>query len=172
LAQKSQISVYYFFAGYKYNMDFPADAWLCRRLVEESRDAVIFADRAGIIRFWNAGAAELFGYPSQEALGQPLDLIIPEKLRARHAEGYRRVMACGVTRYGKELLAVPGLRKDGARLSLEFTIALIKDEAGEVLGAGAIIRDVTARFLRDRELRRRLTALEEQLPQRPGAEPG
>jgi PAS domain S-box-containing protein len=153
-------------------MNFPSEEWLCRRLVGESRDAVIFADRAGIIRFWNAGAAEMFGYPSQEALGQPLDLIIPEKLRARHAEGYRRVMAQGVTRYARELLAVPGLRKDGARLSLEFTIALIRDEAGEVLGAGAIIRDVTARFLRDLELRRRLAALEEQLPRRPGAEPG
>jgi PAS domain S-box-containing protein len=150
-------------------MDFSSEEWLCRRLVEESRDAVIFADRAGIIRFWNAGAAAMFGYPTQEALGQPLDLIIPEKLRTRHAEGYRRVMAQGVTRYAQELLAVPGLRKDGARLSLEFTIALIRDEAGAILGAGAIIRDVTARFLRDRELHRRLAELEEQLPRRPGA---
>jgi PAS domain S-box-containing protein len=141
-------------------MTFPSEDWLCRQLVAESRDAVIFADRAGIIGLWNAGAAAMFGYPPQEALGQPLDLIIPENLRARHQEGYRRVMATGATRYAKELLAVPGLRKDGARLSLEFTITLIRDETGEILGTAAIIRDVTARFQWDREVKKRLAALE------------
>ena len=139
--------------------------WLCRRIVEESRDAIILADRAGLIRLWNPGAAAMFGYPAEEALGQPLDLIIPENLRARHNEGYRRVMATGATRYAQELLAVPGLTKDGARLSLEFTIALIRDEAGEIWGAAAVIRDVTARFQRERELRRRLAALETAAPQ-------
>ena len=144
-------------------MTFPSEEWLCRRLVAESRDAVIFADRAGIIGLWNAGAAAMFGYPPQEALGQPLDLIIPENLRARHQEGYRRVMATGATRYAQELLAVPGLRKDGARLSLEFTITLIRDEAGEILGTAAIIRDVTPRFQRDQEVKKRLAALEAQV---------
>jgi len=142
--------------------------WLCRRTVEESRDAVVFADREGLIRLWNPGAAAMFGYAPAEALGQPLDMIIPENLRARHTAGYRRVMAGGATRYAREVLAVPGLRKDGARLSLEFTIALIRDEAGHLLGAAAIIRDVTARFERDRELRRRLAALEAQLQQEAG----
>ena len=137
--------------------------WLCRRIVAESQDAIIFADQAGIIRLWNPGAAAMFGYPPQDALGQPLDLIIPENLRARHGEGYRRVMASGETKYGKELLAVPGLKKDGSRLSLEFTIALIRDEAGDILGTAAIIRDVTARFQRDRELQKRLAALEAQV---------
>ncbi len=134
--------------------------WLCRRIVEESRDAVIFADRAGIIRFWNAGAEAMFGYLAPEVLGQPLDLIIPENLRARHSEGYRRVMATGVTRYGWELLAVPGLRKDGARLSLEFTIVLIKTDDAQILGSAAIIRDVTPRWEKDQELRKRLASLE------------
>jgi PAS domain S-box-containing protein len=153
-------------------MDFPTITWLCRRLVEESRDAVVFADRDGIIRYWNPGAVEMFGYSAEQALGRSLDLIIPENLRARHAEGYRRVMARGVTRYGKELLAVPALRKDGARLSLEFTIALVRDEAGGLLGAGAIIRDVTARFRRERELQRKLADLEERLQKGALAEPG
>jgi PAS domain S-box-containing protein len=139
--------------------------WLCRRLVEGSRDAVIFADREGLMRFWNQGAAQMFGYQAEEALGQPLELIIPENLKARHTEGYRRVMASGVTRYAQELLAVPGLTKDGGRVSLEFTIALIRDEAGELLGAAAIIRDVTARFQRDRELQKRLAALEARVKQ-------
>jgi len=93
--------------------------------------------------------------------GRSLDLIIPEALRARHNEGYRRVMAKGESRYAAELLAVPGLRKDGARLSLEFTITLIQDDEGEVLGAAAIIRDVTARWQRDQELQKRLAALSE-----------
>ncbi len=137
--------------------------WLCGRLVEDSRDAVIFADRAGIIRLWNAGAAEMFGYGPAEALGQPLDLIIPENLRARHNEGYRRVMAEGVSKYSKDLLAVPGLTKDGRRLSLEFTITLVRGDQGQILGTAAIIRDVTVRWQRDQELKKRLAALEAQV---------
>jgi PAS domain S-box-containing protein len=134
--------------------------WLCRHIVMESRDAVIFADQAGRIRLWNAGAEAMFGYRAAEMEGRSLDLIIPEALRARHNEGYRRVMAAGVSRYAAELLAVPGLRRDGSRLSLEFTITLIKDDAGKVLGAAAIMRDVTARWQRDQELKKRLAALE------------
>jgi PAS domain S-box-containing protein len=134
--------------------------WLCRRLVMESRDAIIFADREGVIRLWNAGAEAMFGYRAAEVEGRHLDLIIPEKLRTRHHEGYRRVMAAGHSRYAGELLAVPGLRKDGVRISLEFTITLIKDDRGEVLGAAAILRDVTARRQRDQEIQKRLAELE------------
>ena len=133
--------------------------WLCRRLVAESRDAIIFADKDGLIRLWNAGAEAMFGYRAAEMEGQSLDRIIPEALRARHNEGFRRVMAKGESRYAANLLAVPGLRKDGARISLEFTITLIKDDDGEVLGAAAIIRDVTIRWQRDQEIKKRLAAL-------------
>ena len=144
--------------------------WLCRRIVEAGPDAIIFADRNGVIRLWNSGAQAIFGYQPSEALGQTLDLIIPEKLRARHQEGYRRVMASGVTRYGQELLAVPGLRKDGARISLEFTITLIRAEEGEILGAAALIREVTARWEQEKALKQRLAALEARLAQLSGAE--
>jgi PAS domain S-box-containing protein len=133
--------------------------WLCRRLVAESRDAIIFADKEGLIRLWNAGAEAMFGYRAVEMEGQSLDRIIPEALRARHNEGFRRVMVTGESRYAANLLAVPGLRHDGTRISLEFTITLIKDDAGGVLGAAAIIRDVTARWQRDQELKQRLAAL-------------
>ena len=136
---------------------------LCRRIVEESRDAVIFADKEGIIRLWNLGAAAMFGYPAAEALGQSLDLIIPENLRARHRQGYQKVMASGVTRYGQELLAVPGLRKDGVRISLEFTLALIRTLPGEVLGAAAFIRDVTARWEQEKAMKKSLAALKAQV---------
>ena len=134
--------------------------WLCRRLVMDSRDAIIFADREGIIRLWNAGAEAMFGYRAAEMEGENLERIIPETLRDRHNQGYRRVMASGQSKYASELLAVPGLRKDGARISLEFTITLIKDEQGAVLGSAAIIRDVTARWQRDQEIKKRLAALE------------
>ena len=136
------------------------EEWLCQRIVAEAPDAIIFADRDGTIRLWNAAAEAMFGYRADEAVGQSLDLIIPEKLRERHWEGYRTVMATGVTRYGRELLKVPALRKDGTRISIEFSILLPRDAAGEILGAAAILRDVTARWEQDRALRQRLAAVE------------
>ena len=139
--------------------------WLCRRIVAESRDAIIFVGKEGLIRLWNIGAEAMFGYRAAEMEGQSLDRIIPEALRARHNEGFRRVMAKGESRYAADLLAVPGLKEDGSRISLEFTITLIKNDAGEVLGAAAIIRDVTARWERERELKKRLAALEAGLQQ-------
>ena len=138
-------------------------AELCRRIVAATPDAVIFADRDGIMRLWNDGAEAMFGYSAGEAIGESLDLIIPERLQGRHWEGYHRVMETGVTKYGRELLSVPAVRKDGARLSLEFSVALLRDDAGELVGIVAVLRDITARFERDRELRQRLTALEAQL---------
>jgi PAS domain S-box-containing protein len=91
---------------------------------------------------------------------QTLDLIIPDKLQHRHWEGYHKVMQTGETRYGRELLAVPGLRKDGARISLEFSITILRDDAGAISGIAAILRDVTTRFEQDRALRQRVAGLE------------
>jgi PAS domain S-box-containing protein len=102
----------------------------------------------------------IFGYSAEEAMGQSLDLIIPEKLRTRHWEGYHKVMASGSTRYSRELLAVPAIRKDGTRISIEFSILLVRSSVGEVLGSSAIVRDVTARWQKERELKDRLAALE------------
>jgi len=132
---------------------------LYREIVEGIPDAIIYADREGIICLWNAAAERLFGYTSAEAVGRSLDLIIPEPMRGRHWQGYSRVMETGVTRYGAELLAVPGIRKDGTRVSLEFSIALLYDGAS-VAGAAAVLRDVTARWLKEKEMRERLQALE------------
>jgi PAS domain S-box-containing protein len=134
--------------------------WLCRQIIESAPEAVIFADRDGIIRLWNAGAEAMFGYSAKEAVGQNLDLIIPERQRGRHWEGYHKVMATGVTRYGKELLAVPAIRKDGTRISLEFSVTLVPDEAGQLLGVAALMRDVTVRWQQERALKERFAALE------------
>ena len=105
-----------------------------RQIVDDASDAIVVADASGTITYWNTGAEALFGHTSGEAVGQSLDLIIPERFRARHWAGYRQVMATGVTSYGDRLLAVPATRKDGQRISIEFSIALLKDEHGEVLG--------------------------------------
>ncbi len=134
--------------------------WLCRKIVEESPVAVLYADRDGTIRVWNAAAAAMFGYGADEALGQSMDLIVPERQRARHWEGWERVMATGVTRYGHDVLAVPALRKDGTRISIEFYILLLRAPNGEILGAAAILQDVTARWQQQKELKARLQALE------------
>src|SRR5713226_373183 len=139
--------------------------WLCQRVVEDSQIAIIFADRDGIIHFWNSGAEAMFGYPAEEAGGQTLDMIVPERQRARHWEGYHRVMATGVTKYGRDLLAVPAMTKDGRRISVEFSIALLRGPSGEMLGSAAIMVDVTARWQKQKELRERLAALEARLEQ-------
>ena len=134
--------------------------WLYQRIVEDSPIAILFADRDGKIRLWNAGAEAMFGYPAQEALGQSLDLIVPERQRDRHWEGWTRVMATGVTKYGSDPLAVPAVRKDGSRISIEFNILLLRAPAGELLGAAAMIQDVTARWQQQKEMKARLASLE------------
>jgi PAS domain S-box-containing protein len=134
--------------------------WMYQRIVEDSPIAILFADRDGKIRFWNAGAEATFGYTPDEALGQSLDLIVPEKQRARHWEGWERVMASGVTKYGRDPLAVPALRKDGSRISIEFNIVLLRAPTGELLGAAAMVQDVTARWQQQKEMNARLAALE------------
>lgn len=140
--------------------DFPDHDWLCRRIVEDSPVAILFADREGTIRLWNAGAEAMFGYLADEALGQSMDLIIPERQRPRHWEGWKKVMATGVTRYGREVLAVPAMRKDGSRISIEFNILLLRTGDGGIPGAAAVIQDVTARWQREKEMKARLAALE------------
>ena len=134
--------------------------WLSQQIVDKAADAIIFADGEGIIQLWNAGAEAIFGYPAEKALGQSLDLIVPEKLRKRHWQGYQKVMASGKTKYGKKTLAVPARNKAGNRISIEFTIVLVTNDSGEPLGTAAIIRDVTERFLKQKELRKRIAELE------------
>ena len=139
--------------------------WLCSEIVDKAQDAIILADRDGVIRVWNPAAEAVFGYRAEEAVGKTLDLIIPERLRARHWSGYRDVMATGTTRYAKQVLAVPALRKDGTSISVEFTIALLHEPAGALLGPAAIVRDVTTRWEEERALRKRLAALEAKTPE-------
>ena len=141
-------------------MDEQLPSGLTELLAVDCPDAVIYADREGKIRFWNRAASRIFGFTETEALGQTLDLIVPERQRARHWAGYDRVMAGGPSRFGEgDLLAVPAMRKDGARISIEFTVLPLRDEHGTIIGIAAFLRDVTARFEELRALRRELAAL-------------
>lgn len=130
------------------------------QLVVRSQDAILIADREGIIRYWNIGAERILGYSAAEAMGQSLDLFIPEKLRGRHWEGYHRVMASGETKYKTGLLSSPGTCKDGSQVSLEFSMVLLKDEQGVMQGCASIMRDVTERWLKEKELKQRLAVCE------------
>jgi PAS domain S-box-containing protein len=140
-----------------------APATIRDRVVDEAQDAIIYADREGTIRLWNAGAQEIFGYSESEAVGRSLDLIVPEKQRKRHWDGWERVMATGESKYGsRDVLAVPALHADGTRISLEFSIAMHRGADGRIAGISAILRDVTKRWHADRELRSRLRELEKE----------
>ena len=140
---------------------------LCRRIVDECATGVLYASRDGRIRLWNRGCERIFGWTAAEAAAQSMDMIIPEKHRPRHWEGWEAVMKSGVTKYGHEPLAVPALTKDGRRISIEFNIVLLRDAAGQVEGAAALIQDVTARWERDKALKQKLAALEAQLKSAP-----
>jgi len=136
-------------------MNIPAA--LGEALLYSASDAIIATDREGKITFWNPGAERIFGFTAADANGQSLDLIIPENLRARHWSGFRHTMETGTNRYGHgDLLSVPGLTKEGARISVEFTILLLRDGTQAVNGTVAVMRDVTKRFEEVRELKRRL----------------
>jgi PAS domain S-box-containing protein len=120
-------------------------------------DAIIAADRGGIIRFWNPGAERIFGHIRDDAIGLSLDLIIPERLRQRHWDGYRRTMESGKSRYGEgDTLSVPALHKNGRTISVEFIIIPLRDESGGMIGMAAIMSDVTKRIEEVRALKRRL----------------
>ncbi len=138
----------------------PTQEWLAGTIVAASSDAIMFADREGIIRLWNSGAERMFGFTVEEALGQTLDLIIPENLRGRHWDGYGRVMQSGSSHYSTDLLSAPALHKNGTRLSTEFSMVMVKDGEGQMLGVAAIIRNVSARWQREKELKERIKALE------------
>ena len=133
---------------------------LGQQIVENSPDAILFADIRGIIRHWNAGAERIFGFSADEAIGQSLDLIIPERLRAPHWESYFKVMETGATRYGTDLLSVPALHKDGHQLSCAFSIVLLTDAQGKPLGVASIMRDNSAAFEREKSLKKRIAELE------------
>ena len=130
------------------------------QLVEVIGDAIVVSDASGAINVWNPAAERLFGFTQAEALGNSLDLIIPERLQERHWAGYTKTVATGQTRYGQDVLRVPAVHKDGRPLSIAFTVGLLLGAQRTVTGLVAVIRDETKRFAEERDLRKRLAELE------------
>ena len=131
-----------------------------KQLIEAVGDAIVVCDASGAITLWNPAAERMFGFTENEALGQSLDLIVPERQRQRHWDGYLKTMETGQSRYGHDVLRVPALHKDGRALSIAFTVAMLYSADQKVTAIVAIIRDETARFSEERSLRKRLAELE------------
>ena len=130
------------------------------QLVEAIGDAIVVSDANGAINLWNPAAERLFGFTQAEALGNSLDLIIPQRLRERHWAGYGKTMASGETRYARDVMRVPAVHKDGRALSIAFTVGLLYGPQREVKGIVAVIRDEATRYAEERSLRRRMAELE------------
>ena len=130
------------------------------QLVGGAGDAIMVCDAAGAITLWNRAAERIFGFSEADALGHSLDLIIPERQRGRHWEGYHKTMATAVTKYGADVLRVPALHKDGHTISIAFTVSMLFSADRKVTGIVAVVRDETARFAEERKLRARLVEAE------------
>lgn len=146
--------------------DKTLDLTVFQAVAEQAPDAIIFVDTRGIIRFWNESANIVFGYSPVVALGRSLDLIIPDRLREAHWRGFYRAIEFGQTRPGSQAFATRAVHQDGDKLYVELSFAVIKDRAGTVVGALAIARDITIRYVADATLKKRLCELEVRLKER------
>jgi PAS domain S-box-containing protein len=138
-------------------------------LLDAIGDAVVVCDAAGKVIVWNPAAERLFGFTQAEAMGQRMDMIVPERLRKRHWDGYDKSMQTGTTRYGHDVLRVPAVDKAGRSLSIAFTVAMLYGPDGKVNAVASVIRDETQRFGEERKLKQRLMELEAKLPPGEGA---
>ena len=122
-------------------------------------EAMIFADPEGIIRMWNPGAEAVFGFTSAESIGQSLDLIIPERIRKAHWEGFQKAITRGGTIPGRGSSITRALHKSGETRYVDMSFAMVKNQAGKMIGFMAVARDATARYLEDKDIRKQLAAL-------------
>ncbi|MCC6763888.1 MAG: PAS domain S-box protein [Deltaproteobacteria bacterium] len=122
-----------------------AAASLAEQIIAQTAEAIVYANREGVIERWNAAAAAMFGFTASEAIGSSLDLIIPERLRVAHWRGFDAAMQSGKLRLSGHPTLTRGLSKSGAKLYVEMSFSLVRDEAGHVLGSVAVARDATER---------------------------
>ena len=128
-------------------------------ILEASPEAIIFSDREGIIRVWNRGAEIALGFSATEAIGQSLNIIIPEPFRKAHWDGYHMAIARGTTKHSGSSMITRAVRKDGQQIYIDVSFSIVKNAAGEVIGSGAIARDATERFMQDKAMRKQLAEL-------------
>lgn len=141
-------------------------AMLYKGLVEQSSDAIIFADRNGIVRVWNSGAERIFGHKAADVIGGTLDLIIPERMLQAHNNGFNHAVATGDMKYENKVLTTRSMHKDGTRIYVDMSFGLVRDEAGNVLGAQAIARDVSERYANETAQRVKIAELEKALAEK------
>lgn len=122
---------------------------LAESIIEQTAEAIIYADKGGIIRRWNRAAANMFGYPAADAIGKSLDLIIPAHLRAAHWRGFDAAVANGVTRLHGQPTLTRAEHKSGKKLYVEMSFAVVTDATGSVQGSVAVARDATERVERE-----------------------
>jgi PAS domain S-box-containing protein len=134
-----------------------------KMLVESVGDAVMACDASGAITLWTPACERMFGFTQADAMGKSLDLIIPQRQQQRHWDGYHKTMQTGITKYGNDVLRVPAVHKDGHTLSIAFTVSMLHTPDGKVSHIVAVVRDESARFAEDRNVRKRLMELESQL---------
>ncbi|MFC7287567.1 PAS domain-containing protein [Herminiimonas glaciei] len=133
---------------------------LSKAIVDQAPDAIIFADQEGLIRIWNSGAQRIFGHKAEDVIGGPLDIIIPEQLLQGHNNGFNHAMSSGQMKYADKVLTTRSMHKDGTRIYVDMSFGFVKDEAGKILGALAVARDITERQANDRAQRLRIAELE------------
>jgi PAS domain S-box-containing protein len=133
------------------------------QLVAQAPDAVIFANLNGVVRTWNPAAERIFGLTAEAMIGESLDRIVPERFREAHWTGYDRALAAGETKYSGQSLPTKALHGSGEEITVELSFSIVRGADGTVIGALALARDITERFERDRETRRRLRDLEAEL---------
>ena len=133
---------------------------LCDAILAQAPDAIIFAGCDGLIRLWNRGAELLFGFPAVEVVGSSLDVIVPERFRKAHWDGFSQAVASGYTRHGNSVRTTRALHRSGRKLYVDLSFGLVKDDSGSVVGSVAVARDGSVRYSAERALRERLAALE------------
>lgn len=116
-------------------------------ILDQAPDGLIFADPDGIIRLWNQAAQTIFGYAATEVLGKNLDIIIPERFRSAHWNGFYKAMETGHTIHAGRVLRTRSVRKDGSKLYVDLTFGIVKDVGGVIRGSVAIARDATDRHV-------------------------
>ncbi|RBA23502.1 PAS domain-containing protein [Herminiimonas fonticola] len=144
------------------------DLALSKAIVDQAPDAIIFADPAGMIKIWNSGAERIFGHEAADVIGGPLDIIIPERMLDAHNKGFDHAVSTGEMKYVNKVLTTRSMHKDGSQIYIDMSFGMVRDEAGKILGALAVARDITERFANDKAQRVRVAELEKALAEKSG----